>query len=165
MSRYDSSAGGDQLTRSFSQAHRPQHCGLGQDVTSHCTVIVQSASLQILNVHWMARTAGNTLTICLWWFQCLRRPASAGMAGASPAVFVQHVINLKLNEYITRRAAPGTDLTARLNHAAAGRAADTHQLEKNHLRRARSKRRMRALQLCLFHWWKPPQGCERPGIT
>lgn len=36
-------------------------------------------------------------------------------------------------------AALGTDLTARLHHAAGGEAADTCQLEKNHLHRTGSK--------------------------
>ena len=48
-------------------------------------------------------------------------------------------------------AAPGSDLTARLHHAARDGATDTCQLEKNHLHRTRSKRRTRALEFCVFH--------------
>lgn len=59
----------------------------------------------------------------------------------------------------------GADLTAHLHHAPRAGAADTCQLEKNHLHRMRSKMRARALQLRLSHWWKPPLGFERSEIT
>lgn len=47
-------------------------------------------------------------------------------------------------------AALGTDLTARLHDAVGDRAADTCQLEKDHLHRTKSQTRTRALQLRFF---------------
>lgn len=138
-------------------AHQPptQQTVLVQKQLSHSklTSITGKCFSTTLNCIWTHRAVADYLLTCVKE----RGTVGTGTAGHFGCLCItRHRSDIKWIRHSV--AAPRTGLTARLHHAAGDRATDTRQPEKNHLHRTRSKMRGRALQLRLFHWWKPPRG-------